>query len=63
MAKEERHVLALGEHQAGLRLAATSGAARDGHTGTPAPLDPLVRALDQAVIRSAQTGFGSTAMP
>jgi hypothetical protein len=60
MTKEERHVLAPFEDPAGLRLVAASGRYEGLETARSVPLDPLVRALDQAIIRSARTGFGSS---
>ena len=59
MATADRQAMTLGQDQLGAQPAAiTSRKTTMGRAPTPGMLDPLIRALDRAVIRSAQLGSG-----
>ena len=59
MAAADRQAMARGQDQLGTQPAATtSQKTTKGRAPTPGMLDPLIRALDRAVARSAQLGSG-----
>ncbi len=59
MATADRQAMTHGQDQLGAHSAAiTSAKTAKGRAPTPGMLDPLVRALDRAVARSAQLGSG-----
>jgi hypothetical protein len=60
MANEARQVDPAADDAAGLRKAAAPSQYQDKSGAKAVPLDPLVRALDHAVMRSARTGYAGS---
>jgi hypothetical protein len=58
MGGEERQVEASGEREIALRPAVTTACDPTKTGGRVLPLDPLIRVLDRAAVRSTLTGYG-----